>query len=73
MRIFVTGATGFIGGRVAAQLRDAGHEVVALVRAPERAKVLVALGVMLAAGDVIDRDSICAVMRGCDATFHVTR
>ncbi|MBA2505990.1 MAG: NAD(P)-dependent oxidoreductase [Thermoleophilaceae bacterium] len=34
MKAFVTGATGFIGGRLAAKLREQGHEVVALVRSP---------------------------------------
>src|SRR5262245_46462449 len=71
MRIFVTGATGFIGGRVATQLRHAGYEVVALVRAPERAGSLAASGVRLAPGDVTDRDSIRAAMRGCDRVLHV--
>ena len=38
MRYFLTGATGFIGGRLAAQLRAADHEVVALVRNPNKAE-----------------------------------
>ena len=37
MKVFVTGATGFIGGTVARQLRDRGDEVVCLVRSPEKA------------------------------------
>ena len=44
MKYFVTGATGFVGGRVVKQLRHAGHDVVALVRDLDRAKHLVELG-----------------------------
>ena len=42
---FVTGATGFIGGRVVRQLIEAGHKVFAVVRNPSRAQDLRALGV----------------------------
>ncbi|MGH2735627.1 MAG: NAD(P)H-binding protein, partial [Actinomycetota bacterium] len=46
MRAFVTGATGFIGGRLARALRARGDDVVALVRSPERARELESLGVV---------------------------
>lgn len=71
MRYFVTGATGFIGGRVAGQLRNAGHDVIALVRNPERAAALAATGVQLAPGDVTEKDSIRTAMSGCDGVFHI--
>ena len=45
MKYYVTGATGFIGGRVARQLIEAGHEVIAPVRTPAKAKDLADLGV----------------------------
>jgi nucleoside-diphosphate-sugar epimerase len=71
MNYFVTGATGFIGGVVARQLREAGHEVVALVRNPQKASALSALGVTLAHGDVTERESLRQPMRGADGVFHI--
>ena len=71
MRFFVTGATGFVGGRVARQLVAAGHEVVALVRDPQKAQELAALGVALAPGDITDKTSMAAPMTGADGVFHI--
>lgn len=71
MRYFVTGATGFIGGHLTRQLVAAGHEVVALVRTPEKALALKELGVELAPGDITEPDTLRAPMRGADGVFHV--
>lgn len=71
MKYFVTGATGFVGGRVARQLVAGGHEVVALVRSPQKAQDLAALGVQLAQGDVTDKASMRAPMTGVDGVFHI--
>ena len=71
MKIFLTGATGFIGGRLARRLRTTGHEVVALVRAPERGADLASLGITLAPGDITEIESVRAAMPGADAVFHV--
>jgi nucleoside-diphosphate-sugar epimerase/N-acetylglutamate synthase-like GNAT family acetyltransferase len=71
MKYFVTGATGFIGGRLVRQLRAAGHEVRALVRTPSKAKDLAGLGVSLHSGDITDQDSMRAAMRGSDGVFHL--
>jgi nucleoside-diphosphate-sugar epimerase len=71
MRYFVTGATGFIGGAVARQLREAGHEVVALVRDPARAADLAALGAELVEGDIVDAASLRGPMAGADGVFHI--
>jgi nucleoside-diphosphate-sugar epimerase len=70
-RYFVTGATGFIGGRIVRQLRDAGHTVVALVRDPARAADLAQQGVILHRGDITDRATLRAPMQGADGVFHV--
>ena len=71
MRYFVTGATGFVGGRVARQLREAGHDVVAVVRTPTKASDLLNLGVAVVQGDVTDKASMRAPMTGVDGVFHI--
>lgn len=71
MKYFLTGATGFVGGRVAQQLLSAGHEVIALVRDPAKATHLAAAGATLAVGDVTDKGSMRSPMAGCDGVYHV--
>src|SRR5438128_4313895 len=71
MKYFVTGATGFVGSHVARQLVDAGHQVVAVVRDPDKAGELAALGVELHRGDVTDKESMRAPMQGVDGVFHI--
>lgn len=71
MRYAITGATGFVGGALARQLRDAGHEVVALVRDPARASGLSALGVELVPGDLDDAAALDRLCVGVDGLFHV--
>src|SRR5919197_77958 len=71
MKYFVTGATGFVGGRLARKLCEQGHEVHALVRDPNKAKDLQALGVKLFKGDVTAKESMREAMQGVDGVFHV--
>jgi nucleoside-diphosphate-sugar epimerase len=71
VRAFVTGATGFIGGRLAERLRARGDEVVALVRSSGKAGALRDQGVELVPGDLGDEDAIRGAVQGCDAAFHV--
>lgn len=71
MRIFVTGATGFIGGYLVEALLAQGHEVAALVRTPAKAQHLADKGVELHPGDITDKESMRAPMTGVDALFHV--
>ena len=71
MRAFITGATGFVGGRLAERLRERGDDVVCLVRSPDKAARLESLGCALVRGDLKDADAIRSGMAGCEAVFHV--
>lgn len=70
MKVFLTGGTGFIGGAIARQLRDLGHDVVALVRSPEKADDLRRIGATLVQGDLSDPAAITAAAAGADAAIH---
>jgi nucleoside-diphosphate-sugar epimerase len=70
-RYFVTGATGFVGAEVAKQLRTRGHQVVALVRSPEKASLLAKLGCELHVDDIMAPGTLRAGMRGADGMFHL--
>lgn len=67
-RYLVTGATGFLGSHLVGQLRDAGHDVVALCRGD--AESLKNKGISVAMGDVLDGASVAAAAKGCDGLFH---
>src|SRR5437868_16245 len=70
MRVFVTGAGGFVMGAVVRALRARGDAVTALVRNPSRAGALTALGCELVTGDVVDPGGAVSEIRGCDALIH---
>lgn len=62
MNVFLAGATGVIGRRLVALLRDAGHAVTGTTRSPERAAALAALGVRAAVVDVFDARALLKAM-----------
>jgi nucleoside-diphosphate-sugar epimerase len=70
MRHAVTGATGFLGGEIARQLREEGHDVVALVRTPTKAAALTELGVELVPGDLEDAAALDRLCTAVDGVFH---
>lgn len=71
MRVFLTGATGFIGGHVARKLRDRGDDVVALVRTPSKAADLAGLGCELVEGSLNDLAALRTGLSGADSVFHI--
>ncbi|MFI0407539.1 nitroreductase family deazaflavin-dependent oxidoreductase [Actinomadura sp. 3N508] len=76
MRVFVTGASGFVGSHTVGALLAAGHRPRALVRDPGRTtKVLESIGVAaedveLVPGDMLDADAVTDALDGCDAAIH---
>lgn len=71
MRVYVTGAAGFIGASVVRRLVGRGDQVVATIRDPERSSHLVDLGVELRQGDLTRTAAIVDAMRGADAAIHL--
>jgi nucleoside-diphosphate-sugar epimerase len=70
MRIFLTGATGYVGSAVLDALLRAGHEVTALVRDPEKAERVAVRGVHPVIGDLGKPASYLAAAQGADAFVH---
>lgn len=71
MKIFLTGATGFIGSRMAKVLAGHGHTLVCLVRKTSNIRELENIGADIIWGDVRDRRSFQSGTAGCDALIHL--
>lgn len=71
MKVFITGANGFIGTLLTEKLLSTGHEVTAILRRPDVAAEFRKMGVTTVQGDISDAGRLRDAMNGCEWVFHL--
>jgi len=71
MKVFLTGATGYIGTAVSEALKAAGHSLTGMARNEESAKKLGNRGLTVVQAELTDKETITTVARTCDAVIHM--
>ncbi|MDE2821001.1 MAG: NAD-dependent epimerase/dehydratase family protein [Chloroflexota bacterium] len=70
MRVFITGATGFVGSHIARKLAEAGHDLRILYRSEKKLAILDGLAYKGVAGDLDDLEALKRACDGCELVFH---
>jgi dihydroflavonol-4-reductase len=68
MRVLVTGATGFVGGNLARELKRRDYDVLALVRPGSNTLAIDGTGIRQIPGDILDRESLDRAVQGCEGS-----
>lgn len=70
MKIFISGATGFVGGHLAERLIQEGHDIKTLVRSSSDCSLVKRLEIHATVGDIADYDSVKKAVGGCEVIYH---
>lgn len=70
MKIFITGATGYIGGSLAMSLHEAGHQVLGLTRSTDKGRLLIERGIEIVVGDLNNTSMLIEHARQADAVIN---
>jgi nucleoside-diphosphate-sugar epimerase len=71
MKALITGASGYLGQRLATHMAESGTEVIALIRTPSKSKLLDHPNITVVQGDLTNRETIHKIIPSCNKVFHL--